>query len=198
LNKGKIARFISAALNAPLIAFLTFMPLIISQNPSNTNQLILITAIFGALLPLSSTYYLVRMGIIPDIYASDRNTRTEPFLWAMASYLLGVTVLLYIEAPLVVTAMMACYFVNAIIMLGITLKWKISIHAVGVMGPITALVWELGTKMMPFLLLIIPVAWARIELKAHDKKQIAAGAILSSLLTWFQMIFYVNILLPMI
>ncbi len=52
--------------------------------------------------------------------------------------------------------------------------------------------------MMPFLLLIIPLAWARIELKAHDKKQVAAGAILSSLLTWFQMIFYVNILLPMI
>jgi membrane-associated phospholipid phosphatase len=198
LKKQKIARFISAALNAPLIALLTFIPLTVSQDPSNTNQIILITTLFGALLPLSSTYYLVRKGIIPDIYASDRNTRTEPFLWAMVSYLLGVTVLIYIEAPLVVTAMMACYFVNAIIMLGITLKWKISIHAVGVMGPVTALVWELGTKMMPFLLLIIPLAWARVELKAHDKKQVAAGAILSSLLTWFQMIFYVNILLPMI
>ena len=66
------------------------------------------------------------------------------------------------------------------------------------MGSVTALVWELGTKMMPFLLLIIPLAWARVELKAHDKKQVAAGAILSSLLTWFQMMFYVNILLPMI
>ena len=198
MKRQKIARFISAALNAPLIALLTFIPLIISQSPPNTSQLILITAMFGAILPLSSTYYLVRKGIIPDIYASDRNTRTEPFLWAMASYLLGVTVLIYVEAPLVVTAMMACYFVNAIIMLGITLKWKISIHAVGVMGPVTALVWELGTKMTPFLLLIIPVAWARVELKAHDKKQVAAGAILSSLLTWFQMILYVNILLPMI
>jgi hypothetical protein len=198
LKKEKIARFISAALNAPLIALLTFIPLTVSQGHPNTNQIILITALFGAVLPLSSTYYLVRKGIIPDIYASDRNTRTEPFLWAMVSYLLGVTVLIYVEAPLVVTAMMACYFVNAIIMLGITLKWKISIHAVGVMGPVTALVWELGTKMMPFLLLIIPLAWARVELKAHDKKQVAAGAILSSILTWFQMIFYVNILLPMI
>lgn len=198
MKKEKIAKFISATLNAPLVALLTFTPLILSQVPPNTSQLLLIAAIFGAILPLSSTYYLVRKGIIPDIYASDRNTRTEPFLWAMASYLLGVTALIYVEAPLVVTAMMACYFVNAIIMLCITLKWKISIHAVGVMGPVTALVWELGTKMMPFLLLIIPLAWARIELKAHDKKQIAAGAILSSLLTWFQMMFYVNILLPMI
>jgi hypothetical protein len=93
---------------------------------------------------------------------------------------------------------MACYFVNAIVMLIITFYWKISIHAVGVTGPITALVFQLGAKMLPFFLLMLPVAWARIELKAHDKKQVAAGAILSSFLTWFQMIFYVNFLLPMI
>lgn len=198
MDKRKLAKFISATMNAPLIALLTFTPLILSQKPSNSFLLVLITAAFGAILPLSSTYYLVRKGIIPDIYASDRSTRTEPFLWAMASYLLGVTALLYVEAPFVVTALMACYFVNAIIMLFITLRWKISIHAVGVMGPVTALVFELGAKMVPFILLIIPVAWARVELKAHNKKQVAAGAILSTILTWFQMLFYVNILLPMI
>ena len=198
MKKKKLANFISAAMNAPLIAILTFVPLIITSNSQNMGTLMVITTFFGAILPLSSTYYLVRKGIIPDIYASDRSSRTDPFLWAMVSYLTGVTILLWVNAPFVITALMACYFVNALIMLCITLYWKISIHAVGVMGPVTALVWELGTKMMPFLLLIIPLAWARVELKAHDKKQVAAGAILSSLLTWFQMIFYVNILLPMI
>lgn len=198
MDNKRLARFISAAMNAPLIALLSFIPLILSQWVSSPLPLIAITTLFGAVLPLSSTYYLVRKGIIPDIYASDRETRTEPFLWAMASYLLGVTALLYVEAPFAVTALMACYFVNAIVMLLITLYWKISIHAVGVTGPVTALVFQLGAKMLPFFLLMLPVAWARIELKAHDKKQIAAGAILSSFLTWFQMIFYVNFLLPMI
>jgi len=185
-------------MNAPLIAILTFTPLILTQPHTNQNLLIAVTTFFGAILPLSSTYYLVRKGIIPDIYASDRSTRTEPFLWAMASYLLGVTALLWLEAPFVVTAFMACYFVNAIIMLCITLYWKISIHAVGVMGPITALVFEMGRKFAPLFLLILPVAWARIELKAHNYKQVAAGAVLSSILTWVQMVFYVNFLLPMI
>jgi hypothetical protein len=198
LDKKNLAKFISAAMNAPLIALLTFIPLILSQGVPSSLGLIAITTLFGAILPLSSTYYLVRKGIIPDIYASDRESRTEPFLWAMASYLMGVTALLYVNAPFVVTALMACYFVNAIVMLIITFYWKISIHAVGVTGPITALVFQLGTKMLPFFLLMLPVAWARLELKAHDKKQVAAGAILSSFLTWFQMIFYVNFLLPMI
>lgn len=198
MDKKKIATWISAAMNAPLIAILTFVPLILSQRHESQMFLIGITTLFGAILPLSSTYYLVRKGIIPDIYASDRASRTEPFLWAMASYLLGVTALLYLEAPFAVTALMACYFVNAITMLLITLSWKISIHAVGVTGPITALVFQLGTTMIPFFLLMLPVAWARIELKAHNARQIIAGAVLSTILTWFQMAFYVNFLLPMI
>lgn len=198
MDRKKLAIFISAALNAPLIAILTFIPLILSQRPENPFVLISLTTLFGAILPLSSTYYLVRKGIIPDLYASDRTTRTEPFLWAMASYLTGVTALLYVNAPFVVTALMACYFVNAIVMLIITLYWKISIHAVGISGPITALVFELGAKMLIFFLLMLPVGWARVELKAHNKLQVAAGAILSSILTWLQMVFYVNFLLPMI
>lgn len=198
MNKMRLASFISAALNAPLIALLSFIPLIISQKAPNPMQLIAITTFFGSVLPLSSTYYLVRKGIIPDIYASDRTTRTEPFLWAMASYLMGVTALIYLNAPFVVTALMACYFVNTIVMLIITLYWKISIHAVGVTGPITALVFQLGARMLPFFLLMLPVAWARIELKAHNRLQVAAGAILSTFLTWMQMIFYVDFLFPLI
>ncbi|MBA7608949.1 hypothetical protein ES703_16134 [subsurface metagenome] len=198
MDRKKLAKVISAALNAPLIAILTFIPLILSQQPPNASILILIATMFGAILPLSSTYYLVRRGIIPDIYASVRETRTEPFLWAMASYLLGVTVLLYFNAPLAVTALMACYFGNAVIMLTITLRWKISIHTVGVSGPITALVFQLGTKMIPLFFILFPVAWARVELKAHNKRQVAAGAILSGLLTWVQMVFYVNFLFPLI
>ncbi|MFB0557658.1 MAG: hypothetical protein ACETVY_00940 [Candidatus Bathyarchaeia archaeon] len=198
MDRQRIASYVSAALNAPLIALLTFVPLIISQNHPDPILLIFITTMFGAILPLSSTYYLVKKGIIPDMYASDRNSRKEPFLWAMASYITGVTVLLYVKAPFGVTALMACYFVNAIVMLFITLKWKISIHAVGVTGPITALVFELGAKMLPFFLLMLPVAWARLELKAHNKLQVAIGAILSSFLTWMQMILYVNFLFPMI
>jgi hypothetical protein len=197
LDKRRLASFISAALNAPLIALLSFIPLILSQKALNPLQLIAITTFFGSVLPLSSTYYLVRKGIIPDIYASDRATRTEPFLWAMASYLMGVTALMYLNAPFVVTALMACYFVNTIVMLIITMYWKISIHAVGVTGPVTALVFQLGARMLPFFLLMLPVAWARIELKAHNRLQVAAGAILSTFLTWMQMIFYVDFLFPL-
>ena len=85
---------------------------------------------------------------------------------------------------------MACYFVNGLVLMIITLKWKISIHASGITGPFTALIYQLGSTMLPLLLLVIPVAWARVELKAHTIRQVTAGAILSSMLTWIQMSFY--------
>lgn len=193
--RKSVARFVSAALNAPLIALATFIPLILAhQNPS-TPMIIAITAIFGSFMPLAFIYYMARKRIIPDFYASDRKTRFKPFLGAMASYLMGVLFLSMVGAPEGVIALMACYFVNAAILLIITLGWKISIHTSGVTGPVTALVFQMGAKMLPFFLLALPVAWARLELKAHNLKQVIAGTLLTTGLTWIQMNLYLNYLL---
>ena len=193
--RKRIAQFLSAAMNAPLIALFTFIPLILLQAKASAPLLIAITTLFGSIIPLVSVYYMVRRGIIPDVYASDRRTRSKPFTVAIASYLMGVVALLAVNAPRSVTALMACYLVNAFILTVISLTWKISIHASGVAGPLTALVFQLGTKMLPFFLLALPVAWARIELKAHDLKQVAAGTLLTTGLTWIQMNLYVNYIL---
>ena len=193
--RKRIARFLSAAMNAPFIALVTFIPLILLQVKASVPLLIVITTLFGSIVPIVSVYYMVRRGIIPDIYASDRRTRSKPFTVAMVSYLMGVMALLAVDAPHSVTALMACYLVNAFILTVISIAWKISIHASGVAGPLTALVFQLGAKMIPLFLLILPVAWARIELKAHNLKQVIAGMIVGTGLTWIQMNLYVNFLL---
>lgn len=193
--RKRIAQFLSAAMNAPLIALVTFIPLILLQVKASAPLLIAITTLFGSIIPLVSVYYMVRRGIIHDVYASDRRTRSKPFTVAIASYLMGVVALLTVNAPRSVTALMACYLVNAFILTVISLAWKISIHASGVAGPLTALVFQLGAKMLPFFLLALPVAWARIELKAHDLKQVTAGTLLTTGLTWIQMNLYVNYVL---
>jgi membrane-associated phospholipid phosphatase len=138
---------------------------------------------------------LLKLDLIKDFYAHDRATRFIPFLWTTFFYLLGCLSLILISAPAAVTALMACYFVNGLVLMVITLKWKISIHASGVTGPVTALIFLLGGVMMPLLLVVIPVAWARVELKAHTVMQVAVGAVLSSVLTWFQMNYYMHTVL---
>jgi membrane-associated phospholipid phosphatase len=192
LNKHRLASGLSAALNAPLVTLVTFIPLILLYGQDNALQLFTITTVFGCIFPLIMVYGLLKLDLIKDFYAHDRHTRFIPFLWTTLFYLMGAISLIYISAPSAVTALMACYFVNGMVLMLITMKWKISIHASGITGPFTALVFQLGAVMLPLLLLVIPVAWARVELKAHSVMQVTAGAILSGLLTWFQMSFFLH------
>ncbi|MGD0803387.1 MAG: PAP2 family protein [Candidatus Bathyarchaeia archaeon] len=192
MDKNKLATRLSAALNAPLITLITFIPLILLNGLSQAPLLILITSVFGCILPLAMVYGLLKLDIIQDFYAHDRDTRFIPFIWTTLFYLLGTISLILVSAPQVVTALMACYFVNGLVLMVITLKWKISIHASGVAGPFTALVYQLGVVMLPLLLVIIPVAWARVELKAHTIMQVVVGAVLSCIMTWLQMGFYLH------
>jgi hypothetical protein len=192
LDKSKLASRLSAALNAPLITLVTFVVLILLHGTEGAPLLIGITSMFGCFLPLAMVYGLLKLDFIQDFYAHERDTRYIPFLWTTLFYLLGVLALIFVNAPAAVTALMACYFVNGLVLMVITLKWKISIHASGVMGPFAALLYLLGVVAAPLLLMIIPVAWARVELKAHTVMQVVAGAVLSGVLTWVQMSFYMH------
>ena len=194
MDRTKLAEYVSAVMNAPLITMLTFIPLVYRFGYGSTLQLLAITSFFGCFLPLITVVYMLRRGIISDFYANDRDERFLPFMATIFSYTVGMVALMAVGAPEQITALMACYLVNGVVLLLITTKWKISIHASGIASPVTALVYLLGTRLLPLFILFLPIAWARVELKAHDKKQVTAGAIISSVLTWLQMAIYVQYL----
>jgi membrane-associated phospholipid phosphatase len=139
-------------------------------------------------------YQLTKSGVISDFNVSERRQRTRPFVGAAASYLAGSGVLLLLKGPTIIIALMLCYACNTIIMLLITLRWKISIHASGIAGPTTALVYSIGTWAAVFFMLLIPVGWARVQLKAHTPWEIFAGALVTAITTWLQLKIYFSIL----
>ena len=192
LDTRKIAEAISLVFNAPLVTMYAFAVLILFLNPPSSLFLFLVSALFGGILPIAIIFLMLKMGITHDMYASERRTRTKPFMGAIASYLLGIFVLTVFSAPSSLTALMACYFVNTLVMTVISLVWKISIHAVGISGPATFLTLQLGAIMLPFFILLLPVGWARLKLGAHDLKQVLAGALLTIPLTWVQVVLYLK------
>lgn len=192
MDKKKLANIVSAVMNAPLITLLTFVPLVFRYGGVSTIRVLTITSFFGCVLPLILVVLMLKKGVITDFYATERMERFIPFMATIASYSFGALALIITDAPAPITALMACYIVNGLVLLVITLKWKISIHASGIASPVTALVYLLGSRLIFLFLLFIPVAWARVELNAHDKKQVTAGAIISGVLTWVQMAFYVH------
>ncbi|MCW4050871.1 MAG: hypothetical protein NWE89_14165 [Candidatus Bathyarchaeota archaeon] len=195
MNRKKLASYVSLFMNAPLITLVTFIPLVLKYGNGDTSKLLGVTSFFGCIVPMLLAIVMLKTGITSDFYASNRRERYVPFLATLLSYSGGLVSLILMNAPAPITALMACYLVNGIVLMMITLKWKISIHASGITSPVTALVYLLGSRMLPLFMLFLPVAWARLELKAHSKLQVTAGAILSSVLTWVQMALYFQYIL---
>ena len=195
MTPEKLASVISLVFNPAVTAAFTFLILLYPLQSIQTFLLLMATCItFGTLVPLMMMLQLTKSGVISDFNVSERRERTGPFVGAAASYLAGSGALLLLRAPTIVIALMLCYAGNTVIMMLITLRWKISIHASGVAGPTTALVYSIGTWALVFFVLLIPVGWARVQLKAHTPWQIFAGALVTAIVTWLQMKIYFSIL----
>jgi len=134
-------------------------------------------------LPLLSILVSVRKGEV-DIFVSEREKRGKYYLLSLLSYMLGIVYTLWRGYTLYAILCLS-YALSAATLAAITvvLKWKISVHTAGIAGPTTALVCALGPECAPLFLLLIPVAWARHELKAHTPSQLAAGALTATVVT---------------
>jgi len=195
MTPEKAASVISLVFNPAVTAAFTFLILLYPLQSVQPFLLLMATCItFGTMVPLAMMYQLTKRGVISDFNVSERLERTRPFLGASASYLAGSGVLLLLRAPTIIITLMLCYAGNTLIMLLITLRWKISIHASGIAGPTTALVYGIGAWAAVFFLLLIPVGWARVQLKAHTPWQIFAGALLTAIVKWLQLRIYFSIL----
>jgi len=183
---NRIARYVSAVGNAPIVAATVFTVLIaFTRSPLYQLE---IAIVFATLVPLGLLFYLTRKRIIPDLYASDRGSRAIAFVGVLISYFVGGVALSLTRAMPIVTGLMLCYFVNGFIAMLISLKWKISVHA------LTSLIFQFGLLLSPIWLLVVPVGWARLELKAHSLSQILVGALIAIPLTWFQLVVYTAVL----
>jgi membrane-associated phospholipid phosphatase len=189
----KAASAISLLFNPAVIAAFAFLTLLCSGG-AHSFLLGAICISFGTIVPLAMMYQLSKSGLISDLYVSRRGERVMPLVGAISSYLLGGGALILLRSPSIVTALMLCYAGNTIIMMVISLRWKISVHASGIAGPATVLTYSLGPWDAILFALLIPVGWARIELKAHTLGQTLAGALITIAATWLQLRFYLLIL----
>lgn len=167
-----------------LAAFL-FLSCMTSQG-ANAFGVAFLSAFFGAILPLAYLFYLLRREKVTRLDVPLREQRTIPYLISVLIYIAGFVALISVGASVPVNALMFCYATNTLAISAINIKWKISAHAMGASGPLTALAITFGREVLPLFLLVLLVAWARIELKAHTRSQVTAGALLGILLTGVQ------------
>jgi len=185
-NNARVLLFLSYATGAPIIACVAFIVLTLLDSASFVHAFSSI--VFSSVFPVASIiFFAKREGI--DYNIPERDVRFRPFVFAIASYVLGFLTLLLLKAPVLMTCLMFAYAINTSVMTLITLFWKISIHTAGVTGPLTFFVYALGWQWSFLYLLVIPVGGVKLLMKQHSVSQLVAGAIMSAALSWLQIIF---------
>ena len=192
-RKTRSAEIVSVLSNAPFLAAVPFI--LINHIGRGFVGALLFDAIsigFGTLLPVAITHFWSRKAGDKSWDIPEKKDRLIPLLWGGVGYLLGAYILAVIEAPLVSVALIVCYGVNTLVVMVVSVWWKVSIHAMGVMGPTTALIVAFGPVGATYGLVLPIVMWARYHLGKHTMGQLIVGATLGLLLTTVQMKFFLG------
>lgn len=125
----------------------------------------------------------VRRGTITDIHVGQREQRAPVLVLAGLSTLAVAGLLRAVGAPPALIATLGTGLIALVVVLAITLAWKISLH-VGVLAGLTVVLTQLlGPSMLALAPLVAAVAWSRVHLGAHTGPQVLAGGLVGALVT---------------
>jgi membrane-associated phospholipid phosphatase len=138
----------------------------------------------AVLAPLLYLAWLVRHGRVTDLDVQLREQRARPMLFTLGCGALGLAVLALGGAPPLLVTLAGGLWAQMVIILSITLYWKISVHSATAAAAATALLVLFGTP-LPWLVGVPLIAWARVRLGRHTLAQTVFGALLgTAILGW--------------
>jgi membrane-associated phospholipid phosphatase len=183
----RFAYYISQVLHPFTVEIFTFLFLCFTSTENGSDVKIIIISVLPGNLVLFSALYLKFTGQLSDFNGIIRHERLLLISLGAIYHGIGFFILNYYDAPQLIQGLMFCYALNTAIVWLITNKWKISIHAIGLGGPLVAL-WFNGVQ-YPFLMLsmMVILCLSRIALNAHTPMQVIAGSIFSLSFAYFQL-----------
>lgn len=181
----RIARYISTILS-PISVSLPAILLIALYHERNQLTVAINTGLTLFFLSVGPMIYIligVRLGKFTDVDVSKRSQRTGPFIFGIISAFAGLLALSWIHGPKNLQTILLLTIISGILMMIITMWWKISIHASSLAGAATMLTALYGTVMLPTFVLVALVGWSRVVLRRHTLAQVIAGSCLNIALT---------------
>ena len=181
----RVARHVSNILSPATISvpFVVAVALYHTRNTLAALTYACVTLFFLSFGPMIYIIVGVRKGKFTDIDVSVRSQRLRPFLFALGSTLLGLAVLSLIHAPKNLETLFLITIISGLIMMCITLWWKISLHASSLAGALTMLTALYGNVILPAFMLVVLVCWSRVVLRRHTIAQVVVGSVVSIVLT---------------
>ncbi|GCF10195.1 phosphatase PAP2 family protein [Dictyobacter arantiisoli] len=178
------ARLVSTILSPAVVALPFIVLMALSTNASNILSSVIITIFFLCVGPMAYIVFGVITGKFTDADVSVRSQRVGPFLFGITSSLLGDVILHLTQGLKNLETVLLLVAICGLLMMIVTLWWKISMHASALGAALTALSMAYGKIILPAFVLLILVSWSRVRLKRHTLAQVIAGSIIGILLSW--------------
>jgi hypothetical protein len=171
----KIAEIISIILNPVLMVFVMILALSIRFDiPYLT-----IATIMAPFLITTTGYVIYHTYVIRDADLDLTQLKTRKYLGvtSFAGLMLTYAISNYLYPDL----NEVFYRVGIVVLISglISLKWKISFHAIGYSSLAFSFARLFGLHWLALILLLPVLYWARLTLKKHTIKQLIAGSLLS-------------------
>lgn len=150
-------------------------------------MVVLMTVVF----PLISMLLLRRSGMISSLEMPHREERIVPFVMVLIYFAMAYYLLRQARLDLVVLGIFSGAIVALVACIVITLRWKISLHLVGIgglVGTVAGIADIHGVSVLPWLAITIVLAGllgtARLLTGSHVPQQVYAGGVLGFLSTY--------------
>jgi membrane-associated phospholipid phosphatase len=174
----RFARLVSDLLCPPVTITLGLIMVVLSSNDPTAWWWALITIGITIVIPVLYIAWKVHTGAISDFHIPIRSQRIRPMLLTVACALLTWGILWLGHAPSLLLSLITFGLIQAVIMLFVTLYWKISGHSAAIAGFSLLAIRLWGHNLWPVLLLIPLVAWARVRIRRHTLAQTIAGTLM--------------------
>ncbi len=155
----------------------------LSYLPAGVKRIVFIIIIVNTIiLPLSLVPFYLTQKVIKSIHMETSRERIIPLLMNTIFYYLGFYLLDRLQVPGLIKMFLLASASVVFVTLLVSLKWKISIHMIGIGGLLGAIIivsWHLGVDMKAVCLGLFLCAgltgFARLELNKHTPAQVYSG-----------------------
>ncbi len=129
-------------------------------------------------IPTGYVLLLVRKGKVSDFHIPIRRQRIRPMILMVGMALLSFGLLLTLHPPTIFLGLVLIGLGQLLLLFLITLKWKISGHALAASSFCSLCTVVVGASAWLTFLLVPVVVWSRLRLRRHTFMQTAAGTAL--------------------
>ncbi|MBM3161931.1 MAG: hypothetical protein FJZ79_01065 [Chlorobi bacterium] len=188
----RLADFLSWAISPVVVAPVVYGFIVLLGYADDPRRIAYLTVLFSAstIAPMLLIFGLKKIGKVSDYNITFREQRFLPLLVLTGVNVLGYEFMQQLHAPRLLSGILLFNAVNTVLILLITLQWKISIHLFTLTACIALLFLKFGAGVLWLLLLVPVLMWSRMYLKAHNFMQTLVGgiigfAIMFAELTWW-------------